>query len=113
MSNEDIILNVYALTNEGMTGNLAILTYGRALLDLHKCTYLGTIVNTTSVGIYEIKNAHVFADFDIVEGLLVVIDGEGFHGGLRITDYGLQHDFPALFFDGNLGCFENFDGIQT
>jgi hypothetical protein len=27
--------------------------------------------------------------------------------------YGLQHDFPALFFDGNLGCFEDFDGIQT
>jgi hypothetical protein len=96
-----------------MTRNFAVLPYGRPLLNLDKGTYLGTIVNTTSVGVYEVKNTHVLADFDIVEGLLIVVDGEGFHGGLRIMGYGLQHDFPALFFDGNLGCFEDFNGIQT
>jgi hypothetical protein len=79
MSNEDIILNVHALTNEGMTRNFAVLPYGRPFLNLDKGTYLGTIVNTTSVSVYEVKNAHVLTNLDVVEGLLVVVDRDSFH----------------------------------
>ena len=79
MSDEDIILNVHALTNEGVTRDFAVLPYGRTFLNLNKGTNLGTIVNTASVSVYEVKNAHVLANLDVVEGLLVVVDRDSFH----------------------------------
>jgi hypothetical protein len=79
MTDEDIVFDMHTFANEGMTGNFTILSDGRSFLNLHKRTHLAAIVDATAVGVYEIENLYILANFHVVEGLFVGVDSEGFH----------------------------------
>jgi hypothetical protein len=49
VSNEDVVLDDHALTDEGVTRNLAALTDGGILLDFYECSNLGPIADLTPI----------------------------------------------------------------
>jgi hypothetical protein len=60
--------------------NFAVLANGCTFLNFYECPHLAAIIYAAAIGIYEVENLYVFANLYVVERLLIVVDGEVFHG---------------------------------
>ena len=62
MPNEDVILDFYAFTDEGVTGNLAAFADTGILLDFDEGPNLGFVPDFAAVQIDELGEPHVLAE---------------------------------------------------
>jgi hypothetical protein len=62
---------MHTFANKAMAGDLAVFTDKSPFLYLHKSPYFRTIINTTTIGVDKIEDLHIFANFYIIETLLV------------------------------------------
>jgi hypothetical protein len=71
MSDEDVILNDDALTNERMTGDLAALPDAGIFLDFDECADLGFVSNLAAIQIDELRKANVLSQSHVVRNAVV------------------------------------------
>src|SRR5271157_562024 len=64
VADEYVVFNGYALTNEGMARNLAVLSDARIFLDLDKCAYLGFVADFAAIEVDELGKLHISPQLD-------------------------------------------------
>ena len=65
MPDEDVILDDYALTDKGVTGNLAALPYRGILLDFYECSNLCLVPDLTAIQIYKLREPYISPEPDV------------------------------------------------
>ena len=71
MPDENLILDRHSFANEGMTGNLAILSNGRIFLNFDKCSDLRVVSDFASVEIARLDDFDPRAEFDVAHASLM------------------------------------------
>jgi len=69
VADENVVLDRHAFADKSVTGNFAVFADKSVLLDLHERADLGVVADRAAVQIYEIKNFHVLAELDVVDGI--------------------------------------------
>jgi len=74
-----IIFDMHSFADKGVAGNLAVLAYNRAFLDLDESAYFAVIVYTAAVSVYKIEYTHIPARFNVHKGFSGFIYVQYFH----------------------------------
>ena len=65
MSDEDVVLDVHAFANEGVTGDFATLADRCVFLDFDKCADLGLVADFAAVNVDKPENFTSFPSFTL------------------------------------------------
>ena len=72
MSDEDAFLDRYALTNECVAGNLAVVPHFRVFLNLHESADLRFVADFTTVQVDELRQLDILAELYVGRDALTV-----------------------------------------
>ena len=66
MTDEDVVFDVHAFANEGVTRDFATLADRRVFLDFDECANLGFVANFAAVNIDKTGKLHIFPELHVV-----------------------------------------------